>query len=317
MNFEEIKVSVCVVTYNQEKYIAECLQSLVDQKTDFRFEIVVGEDCSTDNTRAIVDEFAIKYPDIIIKNYHENNIGPVENILSTYRMARGKYIAHIDGDDYVLPRKLQNQVAVLDENLDCTICSHDAVIVDNKGSVLSKSFKKHYKKINNLMDLYSDLPFFAHSSKMFRNDIDKEFWNHLHKNTLDIEIHVMQAKSGYIYHINDMLGVYREGVGVSLVNRKMNPMLMEGVRRVFDAALVECRDKNFDDIKTFYAKKTFSCAYWAAVYNDQVALREYIIESKKICEISVIQKIFFYLSYFPFLLVIICRFRAAFNRKLF
>ncbi|RKG51430.1 glycosyltransferase [Acinetobacter cumulans] len=312
MNIEnEIKVSVCVVTYNQEKYIAECLQSLVDQVTDFKFEIIVGEDCSTDNTRAVVDEFAIKYPDIIIRNYHENNIGPVQNVLSTYKMARGEYIAHLDGDDYALPGKLKKQVSALDENLDCTICSHDVVIVDAQGSILRESFKKHDKKINNLIDLYSILPFFSHSSKMFRNDMVKEFWNHLHKNALDIEIHVMQAKNGNIYHIDEVFGVYREGVGISLVNRKMNPILIEGIRRIFDVALTECQDKYFDYIKICYAKKVFSCAYRAAIYDDKISLREYIIESKNIRSVSIFQKLFFYLSHFPLLVVLICRFRES------
>lgn len=313
MNSEEIKVSVCVVTYNQEKYIAECLQSLVDQETEFKFEIIVGEDCSTDNTRAIVDKFAIKYPDIIIKNYHENNIGPVQNILSTYKMARGEYIAHLDGDDYALSGKLKTQVSILDENLDCVICSHDMVIVDTKGSILRESFKKHDKKINNLMDLYSDLPFFSHSSKMFRNDMNKEFWNHLHKNALDIEIHVMQAKNGHIYHIDDVFGGYREGVGISLINRKMNPILMEGIRRIFDTAIAENQDKYFDYLKTCYARKIFSCAYRAAIYDDQISLREYIIESKNIRTISIFQKLFFYLSRFPSLVVLICRLREKIN----
>ena len=315
MIFEEIKVSVCVVTYNQEKYIAECLQSLVDQETDFRFEIIVGEDCSTDNTRAIVDEFAIKYPDIIVKNYHEHNIGPIENILSTYKMARGEYIAHLDGDDYALPGKIKKQVLALDENRDCVICSHDVNIVDSKGSILKGSFKKHEKKINTLMDLYSDLPFFAHSSKMFRNDLSNEFWNHLHKNTLDIEIHVMQAQNGCICHINEVFGVYREGWGISLVNRKMNPILIEGIRRIFDKALKDYQDKYFDYIKIYYAQKVFSCAYRAAVYNDQISLREYIIESKSIRTVSIFQVLFFYLSHCSLLVVLICRLRERINRR--
>src|SRR5690554_1032835 len=121
----DIKVSVCVVTYNQEKYIAECLQSLVDQVTDFPFEIIVGEDCSTDNTRSIVDEYSQKYPSLIVKNYHKQNVGAVQNAITSYKMARGKYICHIDGDDYVLPGKLQKQAQVLDDNQDCVICSHD------------------------------------------------------------------------------------------------------------------------------------------------------------------------------------------------
>ena len=94
------EVSVCVVTYNQEKYITECLQSVVDQETDFDFEVLVGDDCSTDGTRRIVQEFAEKYPDIIKPILHSKNTGAFHNYVSVHNAAMGKYIAHLDGDDY-------------------------------------------------------------------------------------------------------------------------------------------------------------------------------------------------------------------------
>ena len=75
---DDIKVSVCVVTYNQEKYIAECLDSLVSQETDFKFEIIVGEDCSTDGTRAIVQQYVDKYPDIVKPIFHDQNVGAAQ-----------------------------------------------------------------------------------------------------------------------------------------------------------------------------------------------------------------------------------------------
>ena len=104
MNIEnDIKVSVCVVTYNQENYIAECLESLVNQVTNFRYEIIVGEDCSTDGTRAIVQRYVEKYPNLIVPLFYKNNIGAVENIKKVYKKAKGKYIAHMDGDDIALP----------------------------------------------------------------------------------------------------------------------------------------------------------------------------------------------------------------------
>ena len=84
MNIEnELKVSVCVVTYNQENYIGECLESLVNQVTNFRYEIIVGEDCSTDGTRAIVQRYVEKYPDLIVPLFYKNNtivIKPVNRL---------------------------------------------------------------------------------------------------------------------------------------------------------------------------------------------------------------------------------------------
>src|SRR6185369_17391361 len=122
---ERLKLSVCVVTYNQENYIRQCLQSIIDQVTDFSFEIIVGDDCSTDNTRSIVKEYCDKYPEIIKPLFHQVNIGATRNYFAVHSKAGGEYIAHCDGDDYKIPGKLQKQVAFLDQHRDCAIVGHD------------------------------------------------------------------------------------------------------------------------------------------------------------------------------------------------
>jgi glycosyltransferase involved in cell wall biosynthesis len=111
---KKLKVSVCVITYNQEKYIRQCLQSIVDQKTDFEFEVIVGDDCSTDGTRAIVQEFSDRYPEVVKPKFHKKNGGGTKNYFSVHEQAKADYIAHCDGDDYWLPNKLSYQVALLD-----------------------------------------------------------------------------------------------------------------------------------------------------------------------------------------------------------
>ncbi|MDA1381025.1 glycosyltransferase [Plesiomonas shigelloides] len=140
----EIKVSVCVVTYNQEKYIAECLQSLVDQVTNFPFEIIVGEDCSTDKTREIVLEFQNKYPDIIKPLLHEQNVGASKNYLMTHAKACGKYIAHMDADDYALPGKLQAQADFLDKNPKCNMVFHRMDVIDGDNYMHTKMVTRGY-----------------------------------------------------------------------------------------------------------------------------------------------------------------------------
>lgn len=109
----DIQVSVCVVTYNQENYLVECLESLVKQQTNFKFEIIIGEDCSTDNTRTIVQSYAEKYPNLIIPLFHEKNIGPFDNIKEVYRKAQGKYIAHMDGDDFAFQENSKSSMIFL------------------------------------------------------------------------------------------------------------------------------------------------------------------------------------------------------------
>ena len=142
------KVSVCVITYNQEKYIRQCLQSIVDQETDFDFEVIVGEDCSTDGTRAIVQEFAERYPGIVKPIYQEINIGGgVHNFLTVHNAARGEYVSHIDGDDYFLPNKLQKQKDFLEFNQDFSVVWHRVRIVDADNNYLAetKSLRSVYK----------------------------------------------------------------------------------------------------------------------------------------------------------------------------
>ncbi len=308
-NKEKIKVSVCVVTYNQEKYIAECLQSLVDQVTDFPFEIIVGEDCSTDRTREIVEEFALKYPGLIVRNYHDENVGAVENIIKTYRVAKGKYICHMDGDDYALPGKLKEQVMALDKNPGCVICSHDMVQIEKNGNLVRSSFRAKESGVYKLLDLYKDLPFFAHSSKIFVNDLDASYWSQLNKNALDIEIHVEQAKRGDIYHINEVLGAYRLKTGVSGSFQNVNPLLLEGTERVFDSAL-SSGTFNRSLLEHYYAKSMFKYAYQSAVFGDKKGMKVYIKKSISLSVFSIPQLVFYILSYSPGFAVLLASFRA-------
>jgi glycosyltransferase involved in cell wall biosynthesis len=120
----EPKVTVCVITFNQSSYIEKCLQSLVMQKTDFPFEIIVADDCSTDGTREIIEKFAEQYPDLIRTIFQPINTGGSRNNLEVHAAARGDYVAHLDGDDYALPGKLQAQVEVLENDQNCTVVWH-------------------------------------------------------------------------------------------------------------------------------------------------------------------------------------------------
>lgn len=232
-NKDDIQVSVCVVTYNQEKYIAECLESLVTQQTSFKFEIIVGEDCSTDNTRKIVQQYVEQYPDLIVPLFYEENVGAVENLKRVYKAAKGKYIAHIDGDDLALPNKLQRQFDILEANPDCSICVHNMNAVDGKSQIMERAFPLFEEKKYSLIDMYLINPFFIHSSKMFVNKID-EYIDQLNVNALDTEVHIEQAKQGNIYFLNEELGVYRQFVGVTYDNKLINPLIPRRMMFIYD-----------------------------------------------------------------------------------
>ena len=124
-------VSIAVITYNQQESLPKTLDSLLAQKVDFPYEIVVGEDCSTDNTREVLKGYAERYPDIIKPIYHETNKGILGNYVSTLAQCKGKYMAGCAGDDsWSDPEKLQMQVDVMEQHPEIGLVYTD-VIVDS------------------------------------------------------------------------------------------------------------------------------------------------------------------------------------------
>lgn len=114
---EEVLVSICMITYNHESFIREAIEGVLMQKTNFAFELIIGEDCSKDRTREICIEYQNKYPEIIKLLLPEANLGVINNFLQTVKACSGKYIALCEGDDYWTdPTKLQKQVEFLEKN---------------------------------------------------------------------------------------------------------------------------------------------------------------------------------------------------------
>ena len=138
---EKPKVSICIVTYNQQNFISDALSSALSQKTDFDYEIIVGDDNSTDNTKIIISEYQKKYPKIIKPVYNKNNIGARDNILNIASIAKGKYIAVLEGDDYWCDEyKLQKQVAFLEQNQEYSLCCHNFYVTKE-----AENFEIKYK----------------------------------------------------------------------------------------------------------------------------------------------------------------------------
>jgi glycosyltransferase involved in cell wall biosynthesis len=109
--------SICTMTYNLENYVAEALDSLLAQETDFPFEMVIDDDCSSDATVEVLKKYIEKYPNIITVNFRKKNVGMRRNFIENMQRAKGKYLALCDGDDYWTdPLKLQKQVDFLEKN---------------------------------------------------------------------------------------------------------------------------------------------------------------------------------------------------------
>lgn len=119
-------VSVAMITYNHESYIAQAIEGVLMQETDFQIELVIGEDCSTDLTRQIVKEYQKRRPDIVRVIIAGQNVGMNNNMLRTEISCRGKYIAYCEGDDYWHhPKKLQMQVDYLESHPECGLVHGD------------------------------------------------------------------------------------------------------------------------------------------------------------------------------------------------
>jgi glycosyltransferase involved in cell wall biosynthesis len=129
-----MKVSVLLVTYNHERFISQAIESVLAQKAEFPFELVIGEDCSTDSTREIVSSYQAQYPTTIRAFFRDRNIGLGENFFRALSECRGEYIALLEGDDYwTSPDKLSMQVRFLDEHPDCSLCGHKVSVLCHDG----------------------------------------------------------------------------------------------------------------------------------------------------------------------------------------
>ena len=141
----DIMVTVLCIVYNHEPYLRECLEGIVTQETDFKFQVIIHDDCSTDNSADIIREYASKYPDLIIPIFEEENVyahvGAFDLFLRSY--IKGKYFAYCEGDDYWCDKnKLQLQYDFLERFPDYTYCSTNFDIYNQE----DKSKIRHHIK---------------------------------------------------------------------------------------------------------------------------------------------------------------------------
>lgn len=145
-----MKLSIVMLAYNHESFIAQALESIVDQKVNFDFELLVGEDCSTDNTRQVLKEYQGKFGQKMNAIFREENIGAKENVMDLLKRCRGEYIAFLEGDDYWIDEnKLQRQVDFLDSHAEYICVAHECMVVDQAGNEATLPYSFHEKIINN------------------------------------------------------------------------------------------------------------------------------------------------------------------------
>lgn len=214
---DECMVSVICSTYNQIKYIRQCLDSLVTQKTTFKYEVIVKDDASTDGQREIILEYANKYPDIIRpllleENHFQKGLGSVA-FEKAFKMAQGKYIAGCEGDDFwVDENKLQVQVDFMEDHPDYVLCGHAAYYANEDGTLQKDRFFRFDTVSRDISteEIISDWAMATNSllyRKESRTDIIIPFQGKCVSG--DYAKTVYLALKGKIYYFDKLMSAYR------------------------------------------------------------------------------------------------------------
>ncbi|MEN9612589.1 MAG: hypothetical protein RLZZ628_3403 [Bacteroidota bacterium] len=239
------KVSVCVPTFNHEKFIRQTLDGALMQQTNFDFEIVIGDDASTDNNQQIIQEYVDKYPNIIRAFLHKENQGPKEpkefggrnNVLGLLKACKGSYVALCEGDDYWTdPHKLQKQVDFMDANPDYAISHHNMQVIYEDGSPEHFFNDKNQKTTSSIVDVLEDRWFIATAATLYRNIfLENDFadW-HSRAAAGDWALVIQLAATGKIHYFSEAMGVYRKHRGgLSNVQSSTNLYFLKNRKQMF------------------------------------------------------------------------------------
>jgi glycosyltransferase involved in cell wall biosynthesis len=212
-----VKVSVAMITYNHERFIAQAIESALMQQTDFEVELVIGEDCSTDGTREIVRAYGERYPERVRPLLHEHNLGlnGHNNVRATLKACRGEYVALLEGDDFWTdPHKLQKQTRFFESHPECVICFHNVARIYEDGDRDSTNLcPADQKEISSIEDLLVT-DFIPTCSTLFRRGLVSELpdWVSSLKMS-DWPFLILNAQHGKIGYINQVMGAYRIHAG--------------------------------------------------------------------------------------------------------
>jgi glycosyltransferase involved in cell wall biosynthesis len=235
-----MKLSVVVITYNHERFIAQALDSILAQRVNFDYEIVVGEDCSTDSTRDILMDFHRRYPGRIVPLLRQHNLGAMPNFEAAIAACRGQYLAFLEGDDYwACEDKLQRQVDFLDTHPDFAICCHPVRFLDETSSAKADEFRFLPAGPYTLEDLLKG-NFVMTCSTVLRRDLIPPLPRWFSKMKLgDWPLFALVAQHGKIELMDGVMAVYRMHSGSTWSSLPSTTRLWEGARmlRVLDKHL--------------------------------------------------------------------------------
>jgi len=220
-----MKVSVCMIAYNHQDFIAKAIESVLIQKTNFPFELVIGDDNSRDDTGKICEEYAAKFPGKIRYYRREKNRGMMPNFIETLQSCTGEYIAICEGDDYWTDvNKLQLQADFSDTHPDYSLCCHNHSVL-TKGNMIKagRDFEDEYRTVRT--EEYLLHPFFHTTSYFFRNTAIPHPFPDWYSNVLagDHFLVLFLAMNGKIGCLNKRMSVFRNhGSSVSFTRSALD-----------------------------------------------------------------------------------------------
>ena len=284
-----ILVSIVCITYNHEPYLRDALDSFLMQKTNFPIEIILAEDCSTDGTRKICEEYATKYPETIKYIYRDQNVGYNENEYEAMSAASGKYIAYCEGDDYWTDSlKLQKQVDFLESHPDYSVCWHRCVHLNAKtGEELDDACALILAQGAEGMDIDMDTYFSGWYTQpltmVFRKEALDLALYHSYKYFRDMHqmYHLLKNGKGYLFAFEGGVRNVHEGGLSSCKNSKQSCDISLAISE-------ELYQFNHDEATCEYYKQILQWAIYSASqygYNKwQLSWRLFVLD-KKICKL--------------------------------
>jgi glycosyltransferase involved in cell wall biosynthesis len=208
------KVSVCVTTYNHRKYIKDCLLSVLMQSCDADLEILVGDDCSTDETGEIIRQVSAMFPGRITAPARERNLGACDNCRDLIARATGQYIAMLDGDDYWLPGKLAAQLEYAAKHPECAAVYTNAYVVSDTGEFLGL-FNNRQPEVFDT-DYLLARNFLNFSSLLFRAEFRDALLG-MSGDFIDYRVHLRLSRRGPLGYVNRQLLMYRAASATSMI----------------------------------------------------------------------------------------------------
>ena len=254
---ENIVVTVLCFAYNHGKYIKDALDGFVNQKTNFKYEVLVHDDKSTDNTAEIIAEYAEKYPDIIKPMYEEENQYSQGKLIYKIMLpyVRGKYVATCEGDDYWCDNsKLQKQVDFMESNPDYVLCAHNTKFHNQENGKKSAIYSTKDRDIK-IEDAVTGMGKCYHtSSVLYKKEllVDRPEFTSMIPGVGDYPFAVYATLQGKVKYFSDVMSVYRYMVEGSWTDKNVHDnkkaaKIYENSIKMLEAAN-EWSDKKYDDV---------------------------------------------------------------------